>query len=84
MIPTIVGDIKRGSSKWLKDKSNMLSKFAWQDGYSAFSVGHSQLKAVTQYILTQKEHHAEKLFEDEMRAFYTKCDIAFDEKYMWN
>lgn len=84
LIPTIIGDIKRGSSKWLKDKSNMLSKFAWQDGYSAFSVGYSQLNAVTQYISTQKEHHAEKLFEDEMRTFYRKYDIAFDEKYIWD
>lgn len=83
LVPTLIGDIKRSSSKWLKTKGEMLGKFAWQDGYSAFSVGHSQLNVVKEYILSQKEHHVEKLFEDEMRTFYKKYEIDFDERYIW-
>jgi hypothetical protein len=79
-----VGDIKRSSSKWLKTKGGMLHKFEWQDGYSAFSVGHTQIADVTKYIARQKEHHRESLFEDEMRGFYRKYDIAFDERYVWD
>lgn len=82
-IPNLVGTIKRESSKCLKTKSSMLSKFGWQDGYSVFSVGHTQLPAVKKYISNQKQHHAKKLFEDEMRSFYRKYEIDFDEAYEW-
>jgi REP element-mobilizing transposase RayT len=84
LIPQMIGDIKRSSSKWIKTKSLKASKFSWQDGYSAFSVGHSQLETVERYILNQKRHHAERLFEDEMRGFYRKYRIDFDEKYIWD
>lgn len=83
-IPKLIGTIKRESSRWLKSKSNMLSKFGWQDGYSVFSVGHTQLPAVKKYIAGQKAHHAKKLFEDEMRSFYTKYEIEFNEQYVWD
>ena len=84
LIPEIVGDIKRDSSKAIKTFGGMLSKFAWQDGYSAFTVGHSQLDEVKKYIANQKEHHRERLFEDEMRSFYRKYEIPFDERYIWD
>lgn len=83
-IPKLIGTIKRESSRWLKSKSNMLSKFGWQDGYSVFSVGHTQIPAVKKYIAGQKAHHAKKLFEDEMRSFYTKYEIEFNEQYVWD
>lgn len=47
--PDLVGDVKRSSSKWLKTKGGMLAKFEWQDGYAAFTVGHTQLDAVKRY-----------------------------------
>ena len=73
LIPEVVGAVKRDSSKWIKTMgNNMLKKFAWQDGYSAFSVGLTQLEAVKNYISRQKEHHRKVLFEDEMREFYEK------------
>ena len=62
----------------------MLSKFAWQDGNSAFSVGYTQIPAVKKYIANQKEHHKQKLFEDEMRGFYRKYAVEFDERYVWD
>ena len=54
LIPDIIGDVKRSSSKWIKTKGGMLTKFGWQDGYSAFTVGHTQLNAVKEYIANQK------------------------------
>lgn len=84
LVPSLVGDIKRSSSKWLKTKGGLMTKFGWQDGYSAFSVGYLQLDKVKQYILNQREHHAKKIFEDEMRGFYKKYQIDFDEKFIWD
>ena len=84
LIPEIVGKVKRESSKWIKTKGGMLTKFGWQDGYSVFTVGHTQIDTVTQYIVNQKEHHKKTLFEDEMRGFYKKYDMPFDEEYVWD
>jgi putative transposase len=85
VIPTLVGAIKRESSKWIKTKGGgMLAKFGWQDGYSAFTVGHTQLAAVKRYLANQKEHHQIKIFEEEMRDFYGKYEIEYDERYVWD
>ncbi len=83
-VPDLIGDIKRSSSKWIKTKGGMLTKFAWQDGYSAFTVGHTQLPDLKRYIGNQKEHHKNIIFEDEMRSFYRKYEMPFDEKYIWD
>lgn len=84
LVPDLIGAVKRDSSKWIKTKGRTYSKFAWQDGYSAFSVGYSQIPVVERYIANQKEHHKKHLFEDEMRGFYRKYKIEFDEKYVWD
>jgi len=83
LVPDLIGSVKRDSSQWLKTKSPMLHKFGWQDGYSAFSVGYMQISDVKKYIANQKEHHTKNLFEDEMRGFYKKYDMDFDEEFVW-
>lgn len=49
--------IKRPSSRWLKTKGGIYEKFAWQNGYGAFSVSSSRIDSVKRYIAGQKEHH---------------------------
>ena len=82
LVPDLVGNVKRESSVWIKTKSPMLTKFAWQDGYSAFSFGYTQISAVEKYIANQKEQ--KRLFEDEMRTFYKKYNVEFKEEYVWD
>jgi putative transposase len=38
--------LKGGSSKWIHDEFSDLDRFAWQDGYGAFSVSKSALPEV--------------------------------------
>ena len=38
-------------------KGDEFTNFAWQGGYAAFSVSHSKVSAVSEYIRIQKEHH---------------------------
>jgi putative transposase len=47
----VVRQIKRGSSAWIHQHG--VNKFAWQDGYGAFTVSASQLPKVQQYIANQ-------------------------------
>jgi REP element-mobilizing transposase RayT len=83
-IAKFVGDIKRGSSKWIKTKGRMLTKFAWQNGYGVFSVGQSEVERVRQYIVGQEDHHRKKTFQDEYRMFLREHGVEYDERYVWD
>jgi putative transposase len=80
----LMEELKSHSSKWIKTKSVMYSKFYWQDGYGAFSVNPSEVEIVIDYISNQKEHHTKKTFQDEYRAFLKKYKVEYDERYVWD
>jgi putative transposase len=81
----LIGDIKRDSSVWIKKQDRQFSKFYWQRGYGAFSIGQSQLPAVSRYITNQKAHHEKgQTFEDEFRELCRKYDVEIDERYCWD
>jgi putative transposase len=79
----VVGQVKRGSSAWLKTMGQDFATFHWQNGYGAFSVSQSRLKDVRDYIRLQHEHHKLVSFQDEFRAFLRRHKITFDERYVW-
>jgi hypothetical protein len=62
----------------------MLTKFAWQNGYGAFSVGQSEVERVRAYIAGQEEHHRKRTFQDEYRAFLKEYGVDYDERYVWD
>lgn len=73
--------VKSNSSKWIKEQSR---KFAWQEGYGAFSVSSSNLGSVIKYIDNQEAHHRKISFEDEYIALLKKHGVAFDPKYVFD
>ena len=79
-----VKELKRVSSRWLKDQGAPYADFQWQGGYAAFSVSQSSLNQVEAYITNQEEHHRTMTFEDELRALFRKHQIEFDERYVWD
>ena len=83
-ISTVVKEVKRGSSLWLKTKGPELQDFAWQNGYGVFSIGFSQVEDVRSYIAGQEQHHRQVSFQDEYRAFLKRYEVAFDERYLWD
>jgi REP element-mobilizing transposase RayT len=78
----VVSEIKTGSSAWMRQQG--VKDFAWQRGYGLFSVSPADIGALVGYIETQKAHHSKRGFEDEMRAFYAKYHVQFDERYVWD
>jgi len=84
LIPKIIGEVKRSSSKWVKNKSTFLSKFQWQNGYGAFSVGQSMIPNLKKYIVNQIKHHHKISFKEEYIAFLKKYKIDYDERYLWD
>jgi putative transposase len=83
-IAELIGDIKRESSKWMKDQDPAFRKFYWQRGYGAFSIGQSQVPAAKRYILNQKEHHKKQTFQDEFRELCRKYEVDLDERFCWD
>jgi len=81
----VVQEAKKGSSKWMKTALGSGNpEFTWQGGYGAFSVSHSNLKAVQRYIDNQAEHHRKVGFQDELRILFARHEIEFDERYVWD
>jgi REP element-mobilizing transposase RayT len=74
----IVKNIKGESSHWINASSLSKEKFAWQSGYSAFSISIDKIFAVKNYIENQKEHHKKISYLDEIRK-YLKI-YGLDEK----
>jgi putative transposase len=72
--------IKSNSSKWANEKG---CKFAWQQGYAAFSVSSSNVPAVVRYIQNQPAHHKKMSFDVEFLALLKKHDIEFDPKFVF-
>jgi len=80
----IVEEVKKGSSKWMKSEGTGNADFYWQNGYAAFSVSQSNVADVWHYIANQEEHHRRMTFQDELRALYTRHEVEFDERYVWD
>jgi putative transposase len=74
--------IKGGSSKWIHDTFRNQKKFAWQEGYGAFSVSVSQAPRTIAYINNQEEHHRRKTFDEEFLELLQRHGIAFDPRYL--
>jgi REP element-mobilizing transposase RayT len=81
---SMVKEVKRGSSRWLKTKGSGFNNFAWQNGYGIFSIGFSQIESVRSYIAGQEEHHRQVSFQDEFRQFLQRYEIKFDERFVWD
>jgi REP element-mobilizing transposase RayT len=72
--------IKTNSSRWVHETFS--KTFAWQEGYSAFSVSQSIIGKVIEYIKGQKEHHRKLSFTEELQLLLKKHNIEYDEKYL--
>ena len=75
--------IKANSSKWANERGLIPDRFAWQEGYGAFSISESQLADVRTYVQNQEEHHHQKSFQEEYLAFLQRHHIEYDERYIW-
>ena len=83
-VSKMVGALKTSSSRWLKTQGPDLARFARQRGYGAFSVSPADAGALLRYIDQQEAHHRRRSFQDEMRVFFEKYHVAFEERYVWD
>ena len=83
-VSDLMRTVKAGSSKWIHDTFPGLAAFAWQEGYSVFSVSKSQEHALRWYIKGQAEHHKTEDFKSELLLALRVQGIEFDETYVFD
>ena len=80
-VAEMMKDVKGISSRWMNERSDRPpGRFAWQEGYGAFSVSASQVAAVRKYILNQEEHHKKVSFREEYMNLLKKHGIDFNPR----
>ena len=82
--PKFVEQVKKESSKFVKNLGTDYAQFYWQRGYGMFSVGPTWVSEVEAYVRGQEEHHRKMTFQEEFRAFLDRYRIEYDERYVWD
>jgi putative transposase len=77
----VLRELKKASSSWVHQEIR-LAGFAWQEGYSAFTVSPTSRSAVKRYISNQVEHHRKKDFRDELVELLNKAGVEYDPQYL--
>lgn len=81
-IADVLRDIKKASSSWIHETMG-LPRFAWQEGYGAFTVDGRSAEGLIRYIRDQNEHHRHHTFADEYRSLLERYGINYDERFLW-
>jgi REP element-mobilizing transposase RayT len=76
--------IKANSSKWVGERPDLVRAFAWQTGYSAFTVSKSQVPSLRKYLRNQENHHRKLTYKQELVALLEKHEIEHDKRYLWD
>ena len=66
----LIGRIKTGSTNHINERRWIGCRFSWQEGFGAFSISHSHLGTVIDYIHNQENHHRRKSFQQEYVEFF--------------
>lgn len=73
-------ELKKATSLWAAKESG--GRFAWQEGYAAFTVSWTHRDALKKYISSQEEHHKELDFVQELRRLLKRNGVEYDPKYL--
>ncbi len=77
----VLRELKRTSSIWVHTEIGEM-QFAWQIGYSAFTVSPSACGGVRAYIKNQREHHLQRSFREELVDLLQRAGIEYDDRYL--
>ena len=83
-VKDVIARMKRPTSSMMKLHERYYSDFAWQSGYSAFSVSQSVVPTTIEYIKNQEAHHKKMSFEEELKKFFDLYGINYDPKYLFS
>ena len=79
-VEEVIKLFKGGSSYWINDNKLVRGRFAWGRGYGAFSVSHSDVQQVANYIAKQEEHHRKKSYAEEYELFVKRYGLEWRDE----
>jgi REP element-mobilizing transposase RayT len=79
----LVREIKKSSTNFINENKLASHRFAWQEGFGAFSYSFAQKQVIINYVLNQKEHHRKLTFRDEYVRFLKEFEIEYDAEYLF-
>lgn len=78
-LASVVATIKRESSKWIIRNKMFPDFMGWNDEYFAATCNVESKKNIINYIAHQKEHHHQDGFMTEIRDFYERNKMEWNE-----
>ena len=84
LLINIVREVKKDTSKFIKNIDTKYQDFYCQNGYGLFSVSPANKEKVINYIDAQMAHHKTMSFQEEFCAYLKKYNINYDEKHIWD
>ncbi|MCH9008022.1 IS200/IS605 family transposase [candidate division KSB1 bacterium] len=82
-VSDLIRDVKNNTSNFINEQKWISGRFAWQEGYGAFSYAHSQVETVYNYILNQEEHHRKRTFREEYLEFLEKFQVPYEDRFLF-
>lgn len=79
-IEEVIHLFKGSSSHWINQNKLVRERFAWGRGYGAFSVSHSDVARVANYIANQKVHHRKRSFAEEYQLFVQRYGLEWRDE----
>jgi REP element-mobilizing transposase RayT len=79
-IEELVKLLKGSSSHWINEQKLLKGRFAWGRGYGAFSVSHSDLDRVANYVARQEEHHRRRSYSEEFELFVRRYGLEWRDE----
>jgi putative transposase len=83
-ISELVREVKKSTNSYINENILTNGKFYWQEGFGAFSCGHSDFSKVATYIENQKEHHRNTSFSKEYTQFLKDAQVDFNPEYLFD
>jgi REP element-mobilizing transposase RayT len=74
-------ELKKATSVFIHEEVGT-RKFAWQEGYAAFTVSATAVEAVRHYIREQAEHHRTRDFLTELREMLERAGVKYDARFL--
>ena len=74
-------ELKKASSAWVHQEVGV-REFAWQEGYSGFTVSPTARASVRRYIGNQESHHRRRTFREELVELLKKAEVPFEDRYL--
>ena len=74
-------ELKKASSGWVKNVVGT-RRFAWQEGYAAFTVSPTARETVRRYVASQEKHHRKRTFREELVELLRLAGVEYDPRYL--